>query len=129
MANFRCGQWCFQFRPREVLSYVGGSSHCQGGRPWHLSFLLPSRQNSIGNKTRNLSRIFSLNFLKSPSVLLGSFYGVERFLSHFLTKLETSGFFSKALNAAPKPFNNYLVNWETSDFVNWASVFLCALPN
>lgn len=75
------------------------------------------------------TRIVYLNFLKSPSVLLGSFYGAERILSYSLTKPGTSGFFSKALNAAPKPFNNYLVNWETVDFVNWASVFLRALPN
>lgn len=73
--------------------------------------------------------VFYPNFWKSLSVLLGSFYGVERTLNHSLTKLGTSGFFSKALNAAPKPFNNYLVNWETLDFVNWASVFLQALPN
>lgn len=75
------------------------------------------------------TRIFYANFLKSLSVLLGSFYGMERVLSHSLTKPGMSGFFSKALSAAPQPLNNYLVNWETLDFVNWASVILHALPN
>lgn len=52
-----------------------------------------------------------------------------RILNHSRTKPGTSGFFFKALSAAPKPFNNYLVNWETLDFVNWAPVFLHTLPN
>lgn len=75
------------------------------------------------------TRIFYPNFLKSLSVLLGFFSGMERILSHSLTKPGISVFFSKALSAAPKPLNNYLVNWETSGFVNWASVIFHALPN
>lgn len=56
------------------------------------------------------TRVFYPNFLKLLSVLLGSFYGVESIISHSLTKPGASGFFSKALSAAPKSFTNYLVN-------------------
>lgn len=66
--------------------------------------------------------IFYPHFLKSLSVLLGSFHRVERILSYSLSKpgRSISPPPPQALNAAPKPSNNYLVNWETLDFVNWA---------